>query len=108
MYVYYSQLYIRIAKSTRTQAKWSKLEGDGDLRWADAELTEDGISQAGRFKSAWASHIETQKTSLPQTFYTSPLIRACRTTEIMVSEPRLFGKQFVPKIVVKEVRWNLS
>ena len=70
---------------TPVQAKWAKLEGDGELTWFDAELTDTGKQQALAAHELWKKQVQERNMSLPQTFYTSPLRRALKTTEITFS-----------------------
>ena len=78
------------------------MEGDGELEWSDAKLTELGKQQAHAAHVAWAGQLEEQKMSLPQTYYTSPLRRACETTKITFSGlPQPFGQPVVA--VIKDV-----
>ncbi|EER37841.1 phosphoglycerate mutase [Histoplasma capsulatum H143] len=80
---------------------WSKLDGNGNITWADAHLTETGISQALRARSTWATQMKNH-IPLPQSYYSSPLDRCLQTSKLT------FGDLDLPsdrpyKPVVKEL-----
>jgi len=64
------------------QCYWSELNGNGTVRWDDADLTADGIEQALIAKRFWASRIAEEKIQVPQSYYTSPLTRCTRTANL--------------------------
>ena len=89
------------------QCKWSLLETDGTLNWADAHLTVVGISQAEKARDFLAAQFIDQKMPAPQSYYTSPLDRCLMTAQVTFSELELpAGRPFVP--TVKEVISHLS
>ncbi|KAK3080953.1 hypothetical protein LTS18_011608 [Coniosporium uncinatum] len=61
---------------------WSELNGNGTVRWDDADLTAGGIEQALIAKRFWASRIFEEKMQVPQSYYTSPLSRCTRTANL--------------------------
>lgn len=64
------------------QCYWSELDGNGTFVWADAKVTPNGIAQAARAHAFWTSQIASQKQSLPESFYTSPLSRCLETAKL--------------------------
>lgn len=75
---------VQVLDNFQTQAdmaksKWSKLDGNGSVVWADAHLTETGIRQAWKLNRYWAAQIEDQKIPAPYSYYTSPLARCLET-----------------------------
>ncbi|RMZ81114.1 hypothetical protein DV738_g2413, partial [Chaetothyriales sp. CBS 135597] len=61
---------------------WSLQDGNGTVTWADAHLTDLGISQAQDVHGFWLKQIEEQQIATPDSFYVSPLDRAINTAEI--------------------------
>lgn len=58
---------------------WSKLDGDGELYWADAHLTDKGKQQA-LDNAAFFNHQFTEaKMPAPEHYYSSPLYRCLQT-----------------------------
>ncbi|MCJ1436982.1 hypothetical protein MMC27_006365 [Xylographa pallens] len=79
--------------------KWSLLETDGTLSWADAHLTALGVSQAEKAHDFWAEQFMDQKMPAPQSYYTSPLDRCLMTARATFSELELpGGRPFVPTV----------
>ncbi|MCJ1402910.1 hypothetical protein MMC11_006131 [Xylographa trunciseda] len=79
--------------------KWSLLETDGTLSWADAHLTPLGIAQAQTAHDFWATQLADQKMPAPQSYYTSPLDRCLMTAQITFSELELpVERPFVPTV----------
>ncbi|MCJ1308672.1 hypothetical protein MMC25_002326 [Agyrium rufum] len=78
---------------------WSKLDGDGDLYWVDAHLTELGIEQAETAGEYWAKQLETEKIPTPQSYYTSPLHRCCQTAQYTFGNLEVPpGRPFIPTV----------
>ncbi|KAE8453011.1 hypothetical protein EG329_012198 [Mollisiaceae sp. DMI_Dod_QoI] len=78
---------------------WSLQEGDGNIRWADALLTQAGIEQAKRANTFWNSLIQEHKAQTPQSYYTSPLLRCMQTANITFSGVDLpADSPFIPLI----------
>ncbi|OBT86125.1 hypothetical protein VE02_05402 [Pseudogymnoascus sp. 03VT05] len=61
---------------------WSELDGNGTFVWADAQVTPNGIAQAEKAHAFWTSQIASQKQSLPESFYTSPMSRCLETAKL--------------------------
>ncbi|KFX89934.1 hypothetical protein V490_06751 [Pseudogymnoascus sp. VKM F-3557] len=61
---------------------WSELDGNGTFVWADAKVTPNGVAQAEKAHDFWASQVSTQKQSLPESYYTSPMSRCLETAKI--------------------------
>ncbi|OBT64689.1 hypothetical protein VE03_05841 [Pseudogymnoascus sp. 23342-1-I1] len=61
---------------------WSELDGNGTFVWADAKVTPNGVAQAEKAHAFWISQIASQKQSIPESFYTSPLSRCLETAKI--------------------------
>jgi len=83
---------------------WSKLSGNGNITWADAHLTADGIAQAKVAHDFWRASIVGRGIPVPQSYYVSPLDRCLATGKVTFTglEHVLPGEYpFVP--VVKEL-----
>ncbi|KAF5725074.1 phosphoglycerate mutase [Fusarium mundagurra] len=80
---------------------WSKLPGDANRTWLDAELVEKGVKQAKMLGTVYAEGIKHAGFPVPSTIYTSPLARGLETTSLIfrdiITER---GTEFKP--VVKE------
>ncbi|ODH46359.1 hypothetical protein GX48_07550 [Paracoccidioides brasiliensis] len=77
---------------------WSKLDGDGNLFWSDAHLTETGIAQAQVACDVWRAQIK-EHIPLPQSYYTSPLDRCLATANLTFSNlPLPAGRAFKPTV----------
>ncbi|KAF5546912.1 phosphoglycerate mutase [Fusarium mexicanum] len=80
---------------------WSKLPGDANRTWLDAELVEKGIQQAQELGKLYTEGIQNAGFPVPDTIYTSPLARGLWTTSLifrdLITEQ---GTDFRP--VVKE------
>jgi broad specificity phosphatase PhoE len=61
---------------------WSTLDGDGEMFWADAHLTEQGVSQALTANAFWKREIIEQSILTPEKFFVSPLDRCLRTVQL--------------------------
>lgn len=61
---------------------WSTLEGNGEISWADAHLTERGTAQALAVNAFWNKEIAEQSILTPEKFFVSPLSRCLRTAEL--------------------------
>ncbi|OAX85533.1 hypothetical protein ACJ72_00071 [Emergomyces africanus] len=80
---------------------WSKLDGNGNITWSDAQLTETGIAQAIHARSTWAEQIENH-IPFPQSYYSSPLDRCLQTANLTFNDlPLPPDRPFKP--VVKEL-----
>ena len=62
--------------------RWSLLDGDGEIFWADAHLTDEGVSQALTVKTFWKKQITEQSIWTPEKFFVSPLDRCLRTAQL--------------------------
>ncbi|KAJ5235238.1 uncharacterized protein N7469_004406 [Penicillium citrinum] len=83
------------------QEYWSLLEGDEYGTWADARLTDVGISQAKTARAVWEEQIG-QGIPTPESYYVSPLIRCCATAKVTFNELGIpLTKPFQP--VIKEL-----
>lgn len=65
---------------------WSLLDGDNELYWADAHITEIGRSQALAVNEYWKRQIAEQHVLAPEKFFTSPLDRCLRTAQLTWSD----------------------
>lgn len=84
------------------QCYWSKKDCNGTVVWADAHIDANGILQAQKANAFWLSRLELQKIPLPETYYTSPLIRCLETANITFSTlPLPRNQPFIP--IVKEL-----
>ncbi|KAG0130435.1 histidine phosphatase superfamily [Tuber indicum] len=79
---------------------WSLLDGNGTSVWADAELTNIGVTEAQRANIAWKDQIKAD-VPLPESYYSSPLRRAASTLEITWKDITLNNHK-TPKPIVKE------
>lgn len=83
------------------EASWSLLEGNDDMRWADALLTPEGEKQALAAHAFWADAPRRGLSAL-DSYYTSPLSRCLQTARLTFSElPLPKEKPFKP--IVKEL-----
>jgi broad specificity phosphatase PhoE len=67
------------------QCYYAPLNGDprdSSITWADANLTRVSIDQAQKINIFWADLIANQHIPTPESFYVSPLARACQTAEL--------------------------
>jgi broad specificity phosphatase PhoE len=81
---------------------WSKLDGDGELFWVDAHLTDKGKHQALDNHSFLKRQFGERKMPSPQKYYSSPLYRCLQTANFTYSGLDLpSDRPFVP--VVKEM-----
>ena len=64
------------------QCYWSELDGNGTFVWADAKVTPNGVAQAEIAHNFWVSQVASQKQSIPESFYTSPLSRCLETAKL--------------------------
>lgn len=81
---------------------WSKLDGDGELYWVDAHLTEKGKDQVRTNHDFLRRQFSEAKMPAPEKYYTSPLYRCLQTANLTwsgLSVPE--GRPFRP--VVKEL-----
>lgn len=74
------------AKLTSTQRRWSKLEGDGNRTWYDAELVDEGVEQAKALGTFFAEGVKNMGFPVPDTLYTSPLARCLETTKLVFKD----------------------
>jgi broad specificity phosphatase PhoE len=68
------------------QCYWAELDGNGTVSWLDADLTANGVAQAQIAADFWQHEITYQKIPYPQSYYTSPMTRCLRTTNITFSQ----------------------
>jgi broad specificity phosphatase PhoE len=81
---------------------WSRLDGDGNMTWANAELTPVGVEQALKVNEFWKSAIAKVGIPSPETYYVSPLQRCLQTAHITFSDVRFpADKEFKP--IIKEL-----
>ncbi|KAG6808658.1 hypothetical protein H0H92_003359 [Tricholoma furcatifolium] len=80
---------------------WSKLNGDGELVWADPELTPLGETQAMDVQKAWESEL-TYDIPLPEKIYCSPMTRALKTCEL--SFDNIVSDQYRRPVVLENCR----
>jgi broad specificity phosphatase PhoE len=78
---------------------WSEKDGNGTVTWADAQLTETGVTQAKAVKTFWQHLITDEKIVTPQSYYTSPLYR-CLDTARLTFDGLSLKPKFQP--IVKE------
>ncbi|PIA89057.1 hypothetical protein CB0940_07286 [Cercospora beticola] len=78
------------------EAHWARLPGDEKTTWLDARLTSKGKQQAQDLRSFWLHASQVDKVPLPQTIYSSPLIRALQTTSLAFQDiPELKFKPII-------------
>lgn len=65
---------------------WSKLDGDGELYWFDAHLTDTGKSQARSNNVFFKGQFEDARMPAPEKYYVSPLYRCLQTAELTYSD----------------------
>jgi broad specificity phosphatase PhoE len=65
--------------SNQTKCYWSAKDGNGNISWADALLSPTGIAQANYANAFWRTLTTEQKIPLPQSYYSSPLLRCLAT-----------------------------
>ncbi|KAL1405992.1 putative phosphoglycerate mutase pmu1 [Vanrija albida] len=82
---------------------WAQQKGDGNITWADAELTPLGIAQAQACNDGWKTQLK-DGIPLPQRLYSSPMRRSASTLEITWKDI-LLNKGVKP--VIQE-RWRES
>ncbi|KAG5655622.1 hypothetical protein KAF25_009121 [Fusarium avenaceum] len=85
--------------SAEWKRHWSKLEGDKNRTWFDAELVGEGVDQAKSLGTFFTEGAKNMGFSVPDTVYTSPLARCLETTkfvfkDVMEGE----GKAFKPRV----------
>ncbi|CAG7923200.1 unnamed protein product [Penicillium olsonii] len=61
---------------------WSELDGNSTATWADASLTENGVSQALSANAFWQKEIDHQRIHTPDHYYVSPLTRTLQTANL--------------------------
>jgi broad specificity phosphatase PhoE len=64
---------------------WSKLDGDGELYWFDAHLTDVGKKQASNNNAFFDSQYQEAKMPAPEKYYVSPLYRCLQTANLTFS-----------------------
>ncbi|KAF2651523.1 phosphoglycerate mutase-like protein [Lophiostoma macrostomum CBS 122681] len=78
---------------------WSERDGNNSVVWADAHLTQKGISQALAVNGFWKHLIIDELITPPESYYTSPLYRCLSTANLTFSGLDLPRKHpFVPTI----------
>ncbi len=79
--------------------RWSILDGDGKIFWADAHLTNEGIAQAQDANGFWKREIAEQSILTPEKFFVSPLDRCLQTAKLTWSDINLpSGHAFNPEV----------
>ncbi|KAK4503413.1 hypothetical protein PRZ48_004328 [Zasmidium cellare] len=68
---------------------WSKLEGDGELFWSDAHLTDKGKEQALEAHAFIGEQLAWAKMPAPQSYYVSPMFRCLQTANLTYSGLKL-------------------
>jgi broad specificity phosphatase PhoE len=87
------------ASSNHQKCYWAAKDGDGNMTWFDALLTPAGIAQASHANAFWRSLTTDQKIPLPQSYYSSPLLRCLATAQATFSGlPHSGSFPFVPTI----------
>lgn len=90
------------------ESKWSRENGDGNITWLDAGLTETGLSQVSTASKAWSTEFALGNLSVPALFYSSPLQRSLQTfttlfTASTISNSTTPNATVVP-LVVEDLR----
>lgn len=78
---------------------WSTQDGNGNITWSDALLTPAGIAQASHANAFWRTLTTDHGIPLPQSYYSSPLLRCLATayyTFSSLSHPK--DSPFLPTI----------
>ncbi|KAH8171223.1 histidine phosphatase superfamily (branch 1) domain-containing protein [Sarocladium implicatum] len=65
-----------------TPCYWSVLDGNGTVTWADAKLTEAGVSEARKAHAFFNSHFANDGFPYFQSYYSSPLTRCVTTANL--------------------------
>jgi broad specificity phosphatase PhoE len=68
---------------------WSTLDGDGEIFWADAHITDKGVSQALAVHSLWKQKIAEKSILAPEKFFVSPLDRCLQTAQLTWADIKL-------------------
>ncbi|KAJ5348746.1 uncharacterized protein N7506_001999 [Penicillium brevicompactum] len=61
---------------------WAELDGNSTATWADASLTDNGVSQALAANTFWQKEINEQRIHTPDHYYVSPLTRTLQTANL--------------------------
>jgi broad specificity phosphatase PhoE len=78
---------------------WSTLDGDGETFWADAHITDKGVSQALAVHSFWKRKIAERSILAPEKFFVSPLDRCLRTAQLTWTDIKLSAQHpFDPEV----------
>lgn len=81
---------------------WSKLDGDGELYWSDAHLTETGKGQALMNNAFFQTQFGEKGMPAPEAYFVSPLYRCLQTANLTYEGLELpEGRPFRP--MVKEM-----
>ncbi|KAH6714579.1 histidine phosphatase superfamily [Leptodontidium sp. MPI-SDFR-AT-0119] len=75
---------------------------NASLVWSDSTLTLGGVREACKVRDFWVKLIKEERASAPETYYTSPLERACHTTDIIFKSLSLLSGVSPPVPMVKE------
>jgi broad specificity phosphatase PhoE len=86
-------------KLIRPQHHWTKLPGDGEVTWLDAELTPKGKQQAKDIATLWG----VGGIPPPQSIYSSPLRRCLRTT-VLAFAPIIDIQHGVSPVIKEKLR----
>ena len=74
------------------------------MTWLDARLTPKGIQQAEVLGSFWRDACHTTKIPIPETFYTSPLLRCLETARCTFSKDILPDEGVFQPVVKEAIR----
>jgi len=79
------------------------MNGNENMTWGpDPQLTALGMQQAEVYNTRWKALLQQNAVTLPQSYYSSPLLRAAHTLHIIYQD---ISESFRPKIL--EVSYNL-
>lgn len=106
----HGQGYHNLAESYYGTDAWdchfAELDGDpepgSNITWVDAELSKLGKRQAGEQAKFWKSQYEHAKMPRPNSWWVSPMERACRTAQITHGFPAAMSSGDGRKVTVKE------
>ncbi|KAJ5946489.1 Histidine phosphatase superfamily clade-1 [Penicillium verhagenii] len=68
---------------------WAELDGNGTATWYDAELTDNGVSQALVAHNFWQKEIDEQRIHTPDNYFVSPLTRTLQTANYTFTDLNL-------------------
>ncbi|KAJ5664599.1 hypothetical protein N7462_011412 [Penicillium macrosclerotiorum] len=82
---------------------WAELDGNSTATWHDAELTDNGVSQALIAHNFWQKEIDEQKIHTPDNYFVSPLTRTLQTANLTFNGLALPHGAATFKPLVKEL-----